>query len=114
LSELEVVTETTQLLLENTGTTLQVESAQIRLVAVAEQGPAGPPGPPGGGGLDDYVHTQASAAATWAINHNLGRKPDITLLSVGDQEIEGTITHTSINQAVASFNVAVAGSARCI
>ena len=61
----------------------------------------------------EYVHTQGSASDTWTINHSLGRKPKIALLTVGGVEFEGFIQHTSDNQAVASLSVAIAGTARC-
>jgi hypothetical protein len=61
-----------------------------------------------------YIHQQATPSAEWIINHNLGVKPHITLLSVGGAEIEGSIIHISVNQARALFAVTVTGSARCI
>jgi hypothetical protein len=107
-----VETEQTQLVLENTGAVLQVDITDTQLLAVTEQGPVGPAGP--AGSVNDYTHTQSSPSPTWTINHNLGRKPDVTLLSVGGQEFEGTITHVSTNQAVVSLTTATAGTARCI
>lgn len=70
--------------------------------------------PGAAGGLVAYTHTQGSASATWTINHNLGYNPLVTLLSAGGLEFEGTVTHTSVNQTVCSFNSAVAGSARLL
>lgn len=58
-----------------------------------------------------YTHTQGSAASVWTINHNLGRKVDITLYTTGGVEMLADITHTSTNQAVVNFASAVAGSA---
>lgn len=43
--------------------------------ADGEPGPPGPPGPPGG----SYVYEQATPAATWTIEHNLGVKPAVVL-----------------------------------
>jgi hypothetical protein len=60
-----------------------------------------------------YVHTQPMPALNWAINHNLGFRPDVTLLNSGGVEIEGEIVHISDNLAVAIFVVPVSGTARC-
>ena len=70
---------------------------------------AGPQGPAGSGA---YVHTQASPAATWTINHNLGVRPSVELLDSGSQEIDGAIAHPTINQTVVTLNPATAGLAR--
>lgn len=47
----------------------------VAVVPVA--GPAGPPGAPGGA---VYAHTQTEPAATWLIQHGLGRYPPVVLL----------------------------------
>lgn len=83
-----------------------------RLV-VARAGVPGPPGaagPPGGAG---YTHAQAMAAATWTVNHNLGRRPSIVVLTTGGVEVDAAVTHTSAMQAVIAFNAPQAGSAVC-
>lgn len=71
-------------------------------------------GPPGGSGITDYVHTQVAPSAVWTINHNLGRYVIVTLLSVGSVEIEGSVTHPSMNQVQVTFAIPVAGVARVI
>jgi hypothetical protein len=58
-----------------------------------------------------YTHTQGSASASWTITHNLGRKVQVTLFTVGGVEMLGDITHTSTNVATVTFVSAVAGSA---
>lgn len=63
---------------------------------------------------DYYIHSQGAAATTWTINHNLGRKPAISLRTVGGAEVDGAITHISDNQATAQFSAALAGTAYCI
>ena len=68
----------------------------------------------GGGGIAAYVHTQASPATTWTINHNLGFRPSVELLDTGSQEIDGAIAHPSVNQTVITLNPATAGLARLI
>lgn len=68
----------------------------------------------GGGGIAAYVHTQASAATTWTINHNLGFRPTVELLDSGSQEIDGAIAHPTVNQTVITLNPATAGLARLL
>ena len=75
---------------------------------------AGPQGPGGCGGAVAYVHTQASPATTWTINHNLGFRPSVELLDSGSQEIDGAIAHPTVNQTVVTLNPATAGLARLI
>jgi len=73
----------------------------------------GPRGAPGIGG-EGFLFEQPSPSETWTINHNLGLRPDVTLFTTGGVEMVGHVVHTSVNQAVALFSSAVAGSARCI
>lgn len=65
----------------------------------------------GGGGSGVYEHVQASAAATWTINHNLGRRVDVTLLTVGGAEFWAEILHTSLNQTLVYLATPLAGRA---
>mgnify|MGYP003387066120 CR=1 FL=1 len=80
------------------------------LVTVSSVGVQGPPGPAG----SNYSHQQPVASSTWTINHNLGFKPSVTVLSSGGQEIETEVLHTSVNQCLVYFIVATAGSARLV
>jgi hypothetical protein len=70
----------------------------------------------GGGveGLGGFVHTQASGSAAWIINHNLGRRPLISVLSPGGVEVEAEVVHVSINQAQVLFATPTTGSARLL
>ena len=78
------------------------------VVEIITEGPQGP-----AGGILGYLHTQASPASTWTINHNLGLKPVVALYSVGGVEFDAQVTHVSDNQCVVSLATAVAGFARC-
>lgn len=64
--------------------------------------------------IDGYTHTQASPASTWTINHNLGRRPLVSLFTTGGVEFEADVVHTSPNQCIASLAGAHAGTARCL
>jgi hypothetical protein len=82
-----------------------------QVVSVVLAGPIGPPGPPGPSGAG-YDFNQASPAITWTINHNLGYRPSVQMFTVGGLEVLGEIQHTSNNQTLITFNIAVAGTAR--
>lgn len=70
----------------------------------------GPPGPPGAGG-NRYVHTQASAASTWTVNHNLAAQPaGVSVRTVGGVEVEAQVTHVSANQLIVTFAAPASGS----
>ena len=71
----------------------------------------GPQGPAGGAA---FVFEQVSPATTWTINHNRGYRPSVELLDAGSQEIDGDVTHPSVNQTVVTLNPASAGLARLI
>lgn len=71
-------------------------------------------GPPGPAGQPAYIHTQASASAEWVVNHNLGVRPLIVVLSPGGVEVEAHPIHMSTNQVRIHFAAPATGSVRCI
>lgn len=82
----------------------------IAVTLVGFAGPTGPQGPPGAGGA--YVHTQAIAAAVWVVNHNLGFRPAVAVLSPGGLEVIADIVHITTNQTEIRFNSPASGTAR--
>ena len=72
-------------------------------------------GPPanGGAGAASYLHTQSVASATWTVNHNLGYRPAVSVLSVGGMLMLAEVQHTSVNQAVVYFDQPTSGQAAC-
>lgn len=72
----------------------------------------GPAGPPGNGEVQ-YTHTQSVASDTWTVNHNLGYRPAVSVLSVGGKLMLADVVHTSANQAVVSFDQPTPGQAVC-
>jgi len=74
-------------------------------------GPTGPPGPPGPSG-GTYTFSQPVGATQWTINHNLGFKPNVSVVdSTGDQIFPGDIQYTSGSAVTLSFSSAVGGEA---
>ena len=58
-----------------------------------------------------YNHTQGSASDTWVINHNLGFKPNVTVVDSAGTIYEGEITYTNTNSLTVSFSAAFSGKA---
>jgi hypothetical protein len=94
-----------------------VAAVETGWVAQAEGAvlPAAIIGPPGRDGTQPYEHVQASAAASWTVNHNLGRWPiAVTVVTTGGVEVTGDVTHVSTNQTAIAFAQPFAGRARVI
>ena len=62
-------------------------------------------------GRVSYDHTQGSASDTWVINHNLGFKPNVTVVDSAGTIYEGEITYTNSNSLTVSFSAAFSGKA---
>lgn len=45
-----------------------------------------------------------TASSLWTVNHNLGREPSVTVLTVGGLEMLADVQHTSLNQFTVSFS----------
>ena len=58
-----------------------------------------------------YDHTQGSVSNTWVINHNLGFKPNVTVVDSAGTIYEGEITYTNTNSLTVSFSTAFSGMA---
>ena len=58
-----------------------------------------------------YTHTQASASTTWTINHNLNRKPSVTLVTSTEAVIIGDVFYNSDIQLTVTISHANSGKA---
>ena len=58
-----------------------------------------------------YTHSQDAASSTWAIVHNLGRKPSVTVVDSGGNVQIGDVLYNSDNQITVSFSAAFGGYA---
>jgi hypothetical protein len=67
----------------------------------------GPPGPPGG----TYRHVQTIPATTWTIVHNLGFRPNVTVVDTAGEQVEGEVDYVSETTVVVTFTAAFAGDA---
>ena len=78
------------------------------------QGPAGPQGPAGSTTNVFYVHTQATASATWTVDHNLGGNPTAVVHDSAGTQCEGNFSYPSLNQMIITFSAAFSGVAYII
>lgn len=58
-----------------------------------------------------YEHTQGSVSASWVITHNLGFKPNVTVVDSAGNIVEGEISYTNSNSITVSFQSAFSGNA---
>lgn len=58
-----------------------------------------------------YVHIQGVASDTWVINHNLNKKPSITIVDSADNVVEGAEKYIDNNTIEIYFNGAFKGRA---
>jgi hypothetical protein len=66
--------------------------------------------PDASGGDLSYTHNQLVPAATWTINHNLGKKPAVSVTDSAGSEVVGDVTYLDLNTVVVSFAAAFAGT----
>lgn len=77
---------------------------------IAVEGPQGPPGTAGGG----FVHTQATPATPWIVNHNLGYRPAVEVYDSGGNEVIVEVAHISLNQYEVRPQPAMSGFTRAV
>lgn len=63
------------------------------------------------GGDKTYVHTQGLAASKWTIIHNMGKRPNVSVVNYQDEEIEGDVKYIDNNSLTITFDVLVDGKA---
>jgi len=62
-------------------------------------------------GRVSYEHMQGSASNSWTINHNLGFKPNVTVIDSAGNIVEGEIAYTNSNSLTVSFQSSFSGTA---
>ena len=61
-------------------------------------------------GVADTGYSQQFAAAPgWIVNHNLGRRPNVQLRTLGGVEFDANVVHVSDNQVAVYFDAPMAG-----
>lgn len=62
-------------------------------------------------GAETYIHIQGIASATWIIEHNLEKYPNVTIVTSSGTVVEGDVTYNSKNIITVTFNGAFKGKA---
>ena len=92
------------------GSTSASTVVDINAATTGPQGPQGPQGTPGASG-GFFTFTQASPASTWTISHNLGYRPNISVVDSAGSQVEGNVVWTSTNSLTITFSGAFSGVA---
>lgn len=58
-----------------------------------------------------FTYEQAVASDVWVINHNLNKKPSITVVDSAETVIVGDYEYNDLNTVTLHFNAAFAGKA---
>jgi len=59
----------------------------------------------------NFVFVQGVAAASWIVNHNLNKRPSVSVVDTGSNEVEGEVIHTDNNNLIINFAAAFTGNA---
>lgn len=59
----------------------------------------------------NYVHTQSTPSSSWSISHNLNKKPSVTVIDSGNNQVEGDILYIDLNNIIINFNASFSGRA---
>jgi len=67
----------------------------------------------GGVGSGDihYTYVQSAPTDTWVIQHDLNKKPSVTVVDSADTVVYGNIKYNSLNRLTITFNASFAGKA---
>jgi hypothetical protein len=84
---------------------LQITNPEPITLVISENATAG------GATASSFIYTQAVAASTWIITHNLGYNPNITILDNLGNTIEGQVAMTSLTTTTITFSQAITGVA---
>lgn len=84
----------------------------VRVASPGPPGPAGAPGPMGPTGGEHFIYSRNGiAAASWPIEHGLGRRVHVTVLSDSGEEVEADVQHSDLNNLTVSFSAPFSGVA---
>lgn len=60
---------------------------------------------------ETYVHTQSVPETAWAINHNLGKFPSVSVVDSGGSVVIGDVQYIDDDNVVVRFTAAFGGKA---
>jgi hypothetical protein len=59
----------------------------------------------------NFEYEQTSSSNEWQINHNLNKKPSVTIVDTGDNVVVGEVQYIDNNNLTVSFNASFSGKA---
>jgi len=59
----------------------------------------------------NFVFTQGSAAAQWVVDHNLAKKPSVTVVDSAGTVVIGQVVYNTDNRCTLDFEAAFSGKA---
>ena len=59
----------------------------------------------------NFEYQQTSSSSEWQINHNLNKKPSVTIVDTGDNVVVGEVQYIDNNNLTVSFNASFSGKA---
>ena len=83
----------------NNSVSVTQSSPQVVVSSIGMQGPPGIQGAIGGA----YVFEKQSNSVVWNINHNLGYKPNVSIIDYGNNNIEADIVYVDGNNVTINF-----------
>lgn len=60
-----------------------------------------------------FEHVQSVASSSWTVNHNLDKRPAVTVLDSMGREMEGDVTHVTTLQLTIQFSAPFSGTCYC-
>lgn len=67
--------------------------------------------PPGSSADLNFVFDQPTPAATWLVNHSLGKYPAVSIVDSAGTVVYGNVTYVNLNQVQIDFTAAFSGKA---
>lgn len=64
-----------------------------------------------GESLTSYTHNQTTSAVSWTINHNMNKKPSVTVVDSANTYVLGEVEYLDSNSLTVSFKNAFKGKA---
>ena len=64
-----------------------------------------------GESLTSYTHNQTTTATSWTINHNMNKKPSVTVVDSANTYVIGEVEYLDANSLTVSFKNAFKGKA---
>jgi hypothetical protein len=88
-------------------------------IIIASPGPQGPQGLQGEPGvfadipvtIFSFTWEQQTNEIVWTIQHNLGYRPNVSIIDYGRNNIEADISHVDVNELTITFTSATSGYA---